>query len=164
MLKKLCPSLSEQTTPPLLVTQNIDNLSLKALAELEGLSSKDRKRAEDRILEMHGNAFETQCTVCQHVQKIYDSPLCSALSSPFNPAQRGDAIPIENLPRCGGERWNGSNRYGRCGGLLRPRVVWFGEIPYHLGEISRCLNWCDLLIVIGTSSTVRESHHLPRQP
>ena len=63
-------------------------------------------------------------------------------------------IPITELPRCGGEEWAGTNRYGRCGGLLRPEVTWFGEVPEHMGEIARRLNWCDLLLVVGTSSTV----------
>jgi NAD-dependent deacetylase sirtuin 5 len=63
-------------------------------------------------------------------------------------------IPIEKLPRCGGDQWAGSNRYGKCGGLLRPDVVWFGEVPPLMGEISRKITWCDFLIIIGTSSLV----------
>ena len=65
-----------------------------------------------------------------------------------------EAVTKDELPRCGGPSWNGSNRYRRCGGLLRPSVIWFGEIPDGLGEINRYLTWTDMLIVVGTSALV----------
>lgn len=39
-------------------------------------------------------------------------------------------------------------------GTLRPDVVWFGEMPYHMEEIYRGLSACNLFISIGTSGTV----------
>jgi NAD-dependent deacetylase len=44
----------------------------------------------------------------------------------------------------------------RCGrpGLLRPDVVWFGEMPYGMDEIYRRLGSCDLFASIGTSGEV----------
>ncbi len=39
-------------------------------------------------------------------------------------------------------------------GGLRPDVVWFGEMPYQMEEISRALGACDLFLSIGTSGTV----------
>lgn len=43
-----------------------------------------------------------------------------------------------------------------CGtkGQLRPDVVWFGEMPYHMGEIERALEACDTFVSIGTSGEV----------
>nr|MBC8526552.1 NAD-dependent protein deacylase [Candidatus Cloacimonadota bacterium] len=41
-----------------------------------------------------------------------------------------------------------------CGGMLRPDVVWFGEIPYHLDKINRILEEADYFIIIGTSGVV----------
>lgn len=43
-----------------------------------------------------------------------------------------------------------------CGktGHIRPDVVWFGEMPYHMTEIGSALQDCDLFISIGTSGTV----------
>lgn len=43
-----------------------------------------------------------------------------------------------------------------CGvaGGLRPDVVWFGEIPYHMEEIELRLSDCDLFIAVGTSGVV----------
>lgn len=42
---------------------------------------------------------------------------------------------------------------GRTGGL-RPDVVWFGEMPYHMERISDALARCRLFLSIGTSGTV----------
>jgi NAD-dependent deacetylase len=38
--------------------------------------------------------------------------------------------------------------------MLRPYIVWFGEIPYHLPEIEGKLRNCDVLMIIGTSGNV----------
>lgn len=45
---------------------------------------------------------------------------------------------------------------GTCGkaGGLRPDVVWFGEMPYHMERISETLAEADLFISIGTSGNV----------
>ncbi len=39
-------------------------------------------------------------------------------------------------------------------GTVRPDVVWFGEMPYHMGRIQRALEGCDLFVSIGTSGNV----------
>lgn len=45
-------------------------------------------------------------------------------------------------------------RCGKCGGRLRPHVVWFGEVPFHLPEILGLLRSCDWFLAVGTSGTV----------
>jgi NAD-dependent protein deacetylase/lipoamidase len=42
----------------------------------------------------------------------------------------------------------------RTPGRLRPDIVWFGEIPYHMDMISAQLRHCDLFISVGTSGLV----------
>lgn len=37
---------------------------------------------------------------------------------------------------------------------MRPDIVWFGEIPYHMDAIEREIMQCDLFIAIGTSGVV----------
>jgi NAD-dependent deacetylase len=39
-------------------------------------------------------------------------------------------------------------------GVLRPDVVWFGEMPYYMEHIQEALERADLFISIGTSGTV----------
>jgi len=43
-----------------------------------------------------------------------------------------------------------------CGfsGTLRPHIVWFGEMPLYMEEISQALARCDLFLSIGTSGNV----------
>ena len=38
--------------------------------------------------------------------------------------------------------------------LLRPHIVWFGEIPFYMEQIEAALSRCDLFISIGTSGNV----------
>lgn len=151
---RLLPSLKSEK-PPLFVTQNFDGLSLRALEDLsDTLSPAEMNIARERLIEMHGSAFKTICLQCKHVNFTYDRPLSPALANVTRENAGELDIPVDQLPRCGGPNWKGSNRYGRCGGLLRPAVVWFGEVPDGLGEIARELNWTELLIVVGTSSLV----------
>ena len=42
----------------------------------------------------------------------------------------------------------------RCGDLLRPHVVWFGEMPFGLDRIFAELSACDLFVTIGSSGAV----------
>lgn len=37
---------------------------------------------------------------------------------------------------------------------VRPDIVWFGEMPYHMDTIERRLSECDLFLSIGTSGNV----------
>lgn len=42
---------------------------------------------------------------------------------------------------------------GQCGGM-RPDIVWFGEMPYHLKQISEAIDAADVFCAIGTSGHV----------
>ena len=39
-------------------------------------------------------------------------------------------------------------------GLVRPDIVWFGEMPYEMDAIEAALMGCDLFVSIGTSGAV----------
>jgi NAD-dependent deacetylase len=54
-----------------------------------------------------------------------------------------DDSPLDAAPRC-----------FHCNGILRPHIVWFGEIPFFLDEIERALLQCDWFISVGTSGHV----------
>lgn len=43
-----------------------------------------------------------------------------------------------------------------CGeiGTIRPDIVWFGEIPYRMGEVYQSLQESDMFVAIGTSGNV----------
>lgn len=42
----------------------------------------------------------------------------------------------------------------RCGGRLRPAIVWFGEVPLHLDRIIDRVRRCDVFVAVGTSGVV----------
>ncbi|KAG8848541.1 hypothetical protein FRB96_001068 [Tulasnella sp. 330] len=149
VISRIAPSLEAKFPQALFVTQNVDGLSVRALASLP---PDIRAIGEKNLLQMHGSIFVTRCTNCEHEQPNFDLPLCAALGQ--YRLDEDDDIPISELPKCGGEKWNGSNEVGNCGGLLRPAVVWFGEAPEFLDEIDDRLKSCDLILVVGTSSTV----------
>lgn len=109
-----------------LVTQNVDGLHARAAREESGASGDP---APAMPLELHGNLFATRCVACG--------------------ADAGeptiDATSRDTLPRC-----------ARCGGLLRPGVVWFGELldPRVLGAAEAAAGAADVALVVGTSALV----------
>ncbi len=42
----------------------------------------------------------------------------------------------------------------RSAGNLRPHIVWFREMPFHMNKINQALESCDLFVAIGTSGNV----------
>ncbi|KAJ3557890.1 hypothetical protein NM688_g1225 [Phlebia brevispora] len=149
------------STAPVHVTQNIDELGLRVLGMLpEAFKSEEQA---SNVIQMHGSIFSTRCTSCRHVHYSLTRSPSAKLENIVNENASLIDVPEDSLPRCGGDEWQGSNRYGKCGGLLRPDVVWFGEIPPLMGEIARRMNWCDLLIVVGTSFTVQPAAGFAKQ-
>ena len=78
-----------------------------------------------RLIHMHGEHLNAWCTGCD-VRSRWTGPLID------RPA----------CPACG------------AAGLLRPDVVWFGEMPYRMEDIYRAINRADLFVSIGTSGAV----------
>jgi NAD-dependent deacetylase len=42
-----------------------------------------------------------------------------------------------------------------CGGWIRPNIVWFGEVPFHMDRIFEELRRCTVMLVVGTSGVVQ---------
>lgn len=85
-----------------------------------------RDAGSRKLSEIHGNLWKVRCTGCGIVENNRD-------------------VPIAILPSC-----------LRCGSLLRPHIVWFGESLFaeDLDCCTRALKHCDLLLVVGTSGVV----------
>lgn len=77
-----------------------------------------------RLLHMHGEHLMAWCMLCD-------------IRSPW----RGPLIERPPCPVCGAR-------------ALRPDIVWFGEMPYRMGEIHSALARADLFVSIGTSGAV----------
>ena len=85
------------------------------------------QRAGSRdVLELHGNLCEVRCSTCGQT------------------SDRSGEV-LTSLPRC-----------PDCGGLLRPAVVWFGEMlpPDPWARAVAAVRAADVLLVVGTSAVV----------
>ncbi|WP_416222088.1 NAD-dependent deacylase [Sphingomonas sanguinis] len=78
----------------------------------------------ERMLHMHGALKQALCAACG---ERFDWP--------------GDLPPGTSCPACTAPR-------------LRPDIVFFGEIPYHMERIEAALAQADLFVSIGTSGAV----------
>jgi NAD-dependent deacetylase len=86
------------------------------------------QRAGSRnVIELHGNIWWVRCAGCGELTE-------------------DRRVPLPELPHC-----------GSCGALLRPHVVWFGEMldPMILDQAHRALETCQAMMVVGTSGVVQ---------
>ena len=93
------------------------------------------ERAGSRnIIHLHGSLRVVRCTSCENSFEVEEPPR------------------IPPLPRC-----------DKCGSLLRPGVVWFGEMLPHdvLDRAIREVEKADVIIVAGTSAVVQPAASLP---
>jgi NAD-dependent deacetylase len=87
-----------------------------------------------RITKLHGDIWILRCIACGR-------------------EVRDERVPLDPLPpRC------------ECGGLMRPGVVWFGELlsAYAMNAASAAAQSCEVFLVVGTSSVVYPANTLPR--
>lgn len=77
------------------------------------------------LIHMHGELFRALCGACGTSVPCHDS------------------LSLATTCRVCGEQ-----------GFVRPDVVWFGEMPYHMERIAELLAAADLFISIGTSGNV----------
>src|SRR5690242_1034547 len=138
--------LAAHTDEFLLVTQNVDDLHLRA--ELEG-----QRLSRNKIVQIHGDIFETRCSRCDFViTGKGGSP--EPRSAQAVHVQKGRfSTSVSNsdhkhaVPQC-----------AECGELMRPGVVWFGE-QLNIREIERVENYlaralCDIVIVAATTAAL----------
>lgn len=76
------------------------------------------------VLHMHGALAEAACLACKRVSPWQD-----------------DILAASACPACGAM-------------ALRPNVVWFGEMPFHMDAIEAALARCTVFVAIGTSGQV----------
>lgn len=109
-----------------LVSQNVDNLHERAAHDAAG-DAETARRAEP--IRLHGSLFHDRCTRCAFRAE----------------GHAVDATSVETLPHC-----------PKCGGLLRPDVVWFGEmLPLRAVEAAfGAAGEAEACLVIGTTGAV----------
>jgi NAD-dependent deacetylase len=80
-----------------------------------------------RLVHMHGELAKVRCD-----QECGRPPI----------EDRKVYLTLAEVGRCG------------CGGLLRPHIVFFGEIPLEMGRIQKEISNASLMLVVGTSGSV----------
>lgn len=83
------------------------------------------KAGSKRVVHMHGELFKTRCVDCH--------------KPPFEDRRHDWSA---GLPRC------------ECGGLQRPHICWFGEVPFHMLAIKRHVQKADVFLCVGSSGVV----------
>lgn len=94
----------------------------------QNIDSLHEMAGSKRLLHMHGQHDQVLCNICNHRE-------------PWGHNQPDLTVKTE-CTAC-----------GRTGDV-RPDVVWFGEMPYHLTTIAEALQQADLFLSIGTSGNV----------
>ena len=91
-----------------------------------------RMAGSKKVLELHGNIQRVRCAECYTFTETWDDD-------------------TESVPQC-----------SRCGGLLRPDVVWFGEaLPRDQLEAAvEAARTCEIFFSIGTSGVVQPAASL----
>ena len=112
------------------------NAAHRALARLEGAIGDDLLVVTQNVDDLHDRAGSRNLV---HMHGELRRALCLACGA--RPAWDGDLLHRPPCPDCG-ER------------MLRPDVVWFGEMPYGLDRIEQAVVACDVFVSIGTSGAV----------
>lgn len=128
-----------------LITQAEPNAAHHALAALaqrvprltlitQNIDGLHRRAGSPDVIELHGNIARTRCFDENVIVEQWEDT---------------DDVP----PRC-----------PRCGGMLRPDVVWFGEMlpEQALQDAFAAAETCDLFLLVGTSGEVEPAASLPR--
>jgi NAD-dependent deacetylase len=100
----------------------------------QNIDGLHQRAGSKKVLELHGSIIRIKCTVCD-----YQDNIATSFSFDFLP------------PKC------------KCGNILRPDVVWFGEpLPQDVWiEAIRQAQTCDVMIIAGTSLVVSPANQLP---
>ncbi len=131
------------------ITQNVDDLHERA-------GSVDP-------LHLHGSLFAPRCSVCAAPAIVESSTVTSPESSPSSsPAPSPGSSSTAGVADEGRRITPPSCE--RCGGAVRPGVVWFGEaLPEDALETAvLAASECDVLLTVGTSGLVYPAAEIPR--
>jgi NAD-dependent deacetylase len=100
------------------------NYAGEVLIVTQNVDNLHERAGSSAVLHMHGALGEARCLRCDAVTTWTD-----------------DITPHSACPACHAT-------------ALRPNVVWFGEMPFHMELIETALSRCGVFVAIGTSGQV----------
>jgi len=101
----------------------------------QNIDALHQRAGSGNVLEIHGSVWKSTCTDCGQSWG-YEESLSMAFSS--------------KVPRC-----------DSCGGVIKPDVVFFGEMVKHLERSRELARNADLFFVVGSSLSVTPAALLP---
>lgn len=134
------------------VTQNVDNLHLKA--------------GSRKVIELHGTAFRVMCLNCDHkicrheLQRVFQKLNPSMIAATQMIRPDGDVelsqAQVEgfNVPAC-----------DNCGGILKPDIVFFGDnVPHDkVQNVKANVESSDALLILGTTLSTFSAYRIVLQ-
>ena len=127
-----------------IISQAKPNTGHITIAELEryfdvsvvtqNIDNLHRRAGSKKVFELHGNIERNFCVGCHTNYNSIELKLS------------------DGVPKC-----------AKCGGLVRPDVVWFGEMlpPDEFSEGEKEAEWSDICFVVGTSAVVYPAAYIP---
>lgn len=114
--------------------------ALEEQGKLEGvitqnIDSLHQKAGSRKVYEIHGGIWDSFCREC---------------GKRFSLETMKGKMETEKIPHC-----------DRCGGVIKPDIVFFGEMVKHLGKCQQLATSADLLFVVGSSLAVTPAAMLP---
>ena len=100
----------------------------------QNIDDLHERGGSDKVLHMHGELLKMRCEHCGGVFVIRDDLSMESVCADCHQA-----------------------------GGLRPDIVWFGEMPYYMEEITMALSRCTMFVSIGTSGNVYPAAGFVRQ-
>lgn len=102
----------------------------------QNIDGLHQRAGSARVLPMHGDYETARCRKCR---------------SAYAGAEVRKMMAEADVPAC-----------GKCGGVIKPDVVFFGEAVLHPDEAERAARASDLMLVLGSSLQVYPAAALPR--
>lgn len=116
------------------IRPNLAHIALAKLAKLmqenvvlitQNVDDLHERAGFDKVIHMHGEILSAKCPVSNKAVSIKHDLTSQTKCSCCQP-----------------------------GLAMRPNIVWFGEMPYHMDDIQKHLSQADLFVSIGTSGNV----------
>lgn len=101
----------------------------------QNIDALHQRAGSQSVISVHGDYWQSRCVQCD---ARFDFPTFKRM------------VAAAEVPTC-----------DRCGGLIKPDVVFFGEAVHGLDEAGQAITEADLVLVLGSSLTVYPAAFLP---
>lgn len=130
-----------EPNPAHLALHHMASLGKKVSVVTQNIDDLHERAGSENVIHLHGSLNTPKCFACHRPAELTNIQ--------YSASEEGSLI---EPPRC-----------SRCGGRLRPGVVWYGEnLPKSAWKAATLLaTGCDVLISVGTSGDVFPAARLP---